>query len=162
MKIIHQALPIGAGCLLILAGIALAAQLLSVQVRSGQLREKPGYLSRVVTIVSYGDRVDLKAEEGEWRKVTSVKQGKTGWMHISALTEQEIVLKPTNKDVEAAAQTDELALAGKGFNKQVEDKYKDEKELDYSKVDAMEDYSVSQEDVQKFIKSGDLGKGGEQ
>ncbi len=142
-----------------LAGIAIAAQLMSVQVRSGQLRGKPSYLGRLVTLLPYGDRVNLQAKEGEWRKITSVRQGKTGWMHISALTEQEIVLNPTNRDVESAAQSDELALAGKGFNKQVEENFKKQEKLDYAKVDEMEDFSVSQEDIQAFIKSGSL-KGG--
>lgn len=145
-------------CTLGLAGIALAAQVMSVQVRSGQLRDKPGYLGRLVTLLPYGDPVTLDAEEGEWRKVTSTKQNKTGWMHQSALSEQKIILRPTNRDVEAAAQSDELALAGKGFNKQVEEQYMEEKGLDYTLVDEMEDLSVSQDDIQAFVKSGELGK----
>ncbi len=143
---------------LTLTGIALAAQMMSVQVRSGQLRAKPGFLGRLVTILPYGDRVNLKAEEGEWRKVTSVKMGQTGWMHISALTQQEIILRPTERHVESAAQSDQLVLAGKGFNKQVEEKFQEQEKLDYAKVDEMEDYSVSQEEIQQFAKSGSLGK----
>lgn len=162
MKSIPKVTPLALLGILVLATIVLAAQMMSVEVRSGQMRERPGFLGRMITILPYGDRVDIQAEEGDWRKVTSKTQGKTGWMHISALTEQEIILKPTNKDVEAAAQTDELALAGKGFNKQVEEKYQEEAKLDYSKVDAMEDYSVSQDEVQDFVKSGDLGQGGGQ
>lgn len=145
-------------CLLGLAATALAAQVMSVQVRSGQLREKPSYLGRLVTLLPYGDPVRLEAEEGEWRRVTSVKQNKSGWMHQSALTEQEIILRPTNRDVESAARSDELALAGKGFNKQVEEQYQEEKDLDYSLVDEMEGFSVAQDDIQAFIKSGELGK----
>jgi len=160
MKSISRKAIITTLCIALLTGIALAAQTLSVQVRSGQLREKPGFLGRTITILPYGDRVDLLGKEGDWRKVSSVQQGKTGWMHNSALTEQEIILRPTNKDIEEAAQTDELALAGKGFNKQVEEEYKAEKKLDYSKVDEMEGYTIAQETVQKFITSGNLGKEG--
>jgi len=53
---------------LLLAGLAMAAQMMSVQVRSGQLREKPSYLGRMVTILPYGDRVNLVAEEGDWKR----------------------------------------------------------------------------------------------
>jgi hypothetical protein len=83
-------------------------------------------------------------------------------MHVSALTEQEIILNPTDKDVEAAANSDELALAGKGFNKQVEEQYKKETRLDYSQVDKMEKIVVPQQYVQEFIQVGRLAKGGEQ
>lgn len=146
--------------ILALTGIALAAQMMSVQVRSGQLREKPSYLGRDVTTLPYGDRVTLIAEEGEWRKVTSIKKGKTGWMHISALTQLEVILRPTNRHIEAAAQSGELALAGKGFNKQVEENFKNQKKLDYTLVDEMDAYSVNQEEIRAFVKSGSLAKGG--
>ena len=149
-------------CVGLIAGLALAAQVLSVQVRAGQLREGPGFLNKVITALPYGDRVGLVSEDGDWSKVTSVKQGKTGWMHTSALTEQEIILNPTNKDVEQAAESDELALAGKGFNKQVEEEYQKEKRLDYSKVDAMEKFSVDQKVIHAFIAEGELGRGGKQ
>ena len=147
-------------CILIIAGMALAAQTLSVQVRSGQLRDKPGFLSKVVANLPYGDRVGLKCEQGAWRQVSSTRLGKSGWIHTSALTEQEIVLNPTGKDVEAAAQSDELALAGKGFNKQVEKQFKKKSKLNFAKVDQMEKMTISQTTIMKFIKTGDLGKGG--
>jgi len=148
--------------ILLIVTVAFAAQMLSVQVRSGQLRDKPGFLSKIVSELPYGDRVDLKSEKGDWRRVTSSKSGKTGWMHSSALTEQEIVLNPTDKDVETAAKSDELALAGKGFNKQVEEEYQQDKKLDYSQVNEMEALSVSPQQVQSFMKAGNLGKGGAQ
>ncbi|BDQ37101.1 hypothetical protein SYK_14610 [Pseudodesulfovibrio nedwellii] len=147
------------GCLLFIASIAVAAQLMSVQVRSGQLRDNPGFLSKVVAKLPYGDRVNLKSEKGDWRHVSSVKLGKSGWIHISALSEQEIVLNPTNKDVQAAAKSDELALAGKGFNKQVEQQYRKQSKLNYAKVDEMEKLTVSQTTIAKFISTGALGKG---
>ncbi|AMK10997.1 hypothetical protein AWY79_07660 [Pseudodesulfovibrio indicus] len=148
--------------LAVAATMALAAQLMSVQVRTGQLRDKPGFLSRVVAELPYGDKVEFKGENGDWRQVKASRDGKTGWMHVSALTEQEIILNPTDKDVEAAANSDELALAGKGFNKQVEEQYKKETRLDYSQVDKMEKIVVPQQYVQEFIQVGRLAKGGEQ
>ena len=161
MKRFQNIPALAAGLVVLAATVALAAQMMSVQVRSGQLRDKPAFLSKIVCELAYGDRVDLQSEEGDWRKVTS-GAGKTGWMHFSALTEQEIVLNPTDKDVEAAASSDELALAGKGFNKQVEDEYRKGSKLDYAKVDEMEKIVVPQNFIQDFIRVGQLGQGGAQ
>jgi len=49
-----------------------------------------------------------------------------------------------------------VALAGKGFNKEVEAQYKDEKQLDYTWVDRMEGYRVSPEQVLAFLQAGGL------
>ncbi|BDQ33418.1 SH3 domain-containing protein [Pseudodesulfovibrio portus] len=141
------------------AAVALAAQMMSVQVRSGQLRDKPAFLSKVVCSLAYGDRVALSDEKGDWRKVAPAKGGAPGWMHVSALSEQVIILNPTDKDVEAAASSDELALAGKGFNKQVEDQYRSQSRLDYSKVDEMEKIVVPPNLIRDFLQKGGLGGG---
>jgi SH3-like domain-containing protein len=141
------------------AAVALAAQMMSVQVRSGQLRDKPAFLSKVVCSLAYGDRVALSDEKGDWRKVAPAKGGAPGWMHVSALSEQVIILNPTDKDVEAAASSDELALAGKGFNKQVEDQYRSQAHLDYSKVDEMEKIVVPPNLIRDFLQKGGLGGG---
>lgn len=150
-------LPLAAALVVLAAGLAWASQLMSVQVRTGQLRDKPGFLSKVVGELEYGDRVDLKVEKGDWRQVKSLGDGRSGWMHFSALTEREIVLHPTDKDVQAAAGSDELALAGKGFNKQVEDRYKRQARLDYARVDEMEKIVVPQKSIRQFILAGRLG-----
>lgn len=142
--------------------VALAAQMQSVQVRSGQLRNKPAFLSKIVCNLAYGDKVSLAKKQGDWRKVSAVKNGKSGWMHVSALTEQIIVLNPTDKDVEAAASSDELALAGKGFNKQVEEQYRAQSHLDYAKVDEMEKIVVPPKYIHDFLRKGGLKQGGEQ
>ena len=160
-RVIKALLPVAA-MVALAATLAWAAQLMSVQVRAGQLRDKPGFLSKVVSELEYGERVDLKGEQGDWREITTLGDGRTGWMHFSALTEKEIILNPTNKDVKAAADSDELALAGKGFNKQVEDEFKQQTRLDYTEVDKMEKIVVPQKYVQEFIQVGQLGKGGAQ
>lgn len=147
-------------CIAALATFALAAQILSVQVRSGQLREKPGFLSKPIANLPYGDRVNLVGEKNDWKQIASSKKGLTGWMHVSALTEKQIILNPTNKDVAAAASSDEIALAGKGFNKQVEDKYREQANLDYAKVDEMEKIVVPQKYIRDFLAKGKLGNGG--
>ena len=60
-----------------------------------------------------------------------------------------------------AASSDEIALAGKGFNKQVEGEFRAKNtNLDFSWIDRMETYVVSQAQMQYFIKAGGLSPEG--
>ncbi len=73
------------------------------------------------------------------------------------LTEKKVVLKPGASDVKKAATNDEIALAGKGFNKQVEGEFKTRNQnIDFIWIDKMEKITVSQSQMQKFLKQGKL------
>ena len=63
----------------------------------------------------------------------------------------------TAGDVDAAATTDEIALAGKGFNQQVEDEYKSSRKIDFTPVDRMEQRRESRDALLGFVKQGGLG-----
>ena len=131
------------------------AKAMSVQVKKCQLRSQPTFLGKVVTNLEYGDRVEVAREKDSWFKVTpSGKNG--GWVHVSALSKKKIILNPESKDIEEAASNDEIALAGKGFNKQVEDKYRQDKNLDFSWIDKMETIVVSQIDIDNFVGRGGM------
>ncbi len=158
MKYLCKTMALTGVCFLLMASAALAAETLYVQVRSGQLKNKPTFLGVVIASLPYGDTVRLDAKQGDWRKVTSLKNGKTGWMHISGLTDQRVVLHPTNKDIQTA-QGSRLSLSGAGANKEIEKQYQERTELDYSKVNQMENDSVSAKDISGFIRSGKLGNG---
>jgi len=134
---------------------------MSVQVKQCHLRSNPTFLGQVITQLDYGDRVEVDKEENSWVKVSSPGKN-TGWVHLSALSEKEIILNPNSKDIQEAASNDEIALAGKGFNKQVEEKYKqDNKNIDFTWIDKMENIVVSQAEIQSFISQGELkAKGG--
>jgi uncharacterized protein YgiM (DUF1202 family) len=129
---------------------------MSVQVKQCQLRNKPSFLGKVVTSIDYGKRVDVEKEENSWAMV-SLPKGGSGWVHLSALSEKEIVLNPNSQEIQEAASSDEIALAGKGFNKQVEEKFKQEnKNIDFSWIDKMEKITVSQNEMQNFVSKGGL------
>ena len=72
------------------------------------------------------------------------------------------MLHPGTADVEEAATSDELALAGKGFNKQVEEQFSsDNPDADYAWIDWMEQVVVSQDEMRRFQEEGGLSpKGG--
>lgn len=134
---------------------------LSVQVRDGQVRNNPSFLGAIVATLHYGDRVSSLQTTNSWVEV-ALPGGKKGWMHLSALTEKEIVLNANAEQVKQSASSNELALAGKGFNKQVEEQFrKQNSHANFAGVDAMESYRVSMQEIERFLKEGGLTpKGG--
>ena len=130
------------------------ANTLNVQVRNGKLREQPSFLGKIVAEVSYGDQLRILREQGEWVMGRSAS-GREGWIHVSALTDDKIVHAAGRGEVETGASSDELALAGKGFNAQVEAEYRAQnRELDWTWVDRMEKFIVSPEEMAGFLKMG--------
>ena len=149
-------------CLFALAAALLAsavparADTLNVQVRTGKLREQPTFLGKIVAEVAYGDGLRILREQGEWR-LGRAANGREGWIHISALTDDEIVLAAGTGPVETGASSDELALAGKGFNAQVEAEYREQnREIDFTWVDRMEKFIVSPEQMVGFLQLGQV------
>jgi uncharacterized protein YgiM (DUF1202 family) len=140
--------------LIVLATIVWAAtQMQSVQVRSGQLRERPSFLGKVVAEVSYGDRITVLETRGPWSNVRS--DGGEGWIHTSALTEKKVVLKSGDADADVSASGEELALAGKGFNDEVEAEFRSQNpDVDYAWVDRMETFVVTPAQAGDFLEAG--------
>lgn len=136
------------------------SKMMSVRVRKAEIRSSPSFLSKIVHAVRYGDRLRTYPEKDSWVQVDFEK--KRGWMHISALTKKEILLNPDAKEAKRAAVDDELALAGKGFNKQVEAKYRERhRNLSFEWVDKAETYKVSDLEIREFLEKGDLQAGGD-
>lgn len=137
------------------------AKQMSVQVKKCQLRNKPSFLGKIVLDLDYADRVTVEKEQDDWLKVKPENKSGEGWVHTSALSTKKIILNPGSKDVESAASSDELALAGKGFNEQVENDFKKKnKNVDFTWVDKMENIIVSQDEIQGFLKEGGLQTNG--
>jgi len=138
------------------AAAGIQAAEMSVQIQTGQLRETPSYLGKALSTVGYADRVTIITRQGPWLQVTS-PAGKTGWIHESALTRDKIVLKAGADDVQRTASGEEIALAGKGFNSQVEADFKDKnKEIDFTWIDRMEKINVKQAEMNEFMAEGGL------
>lgn len=130
---------------------------MSVQVKKGQVRSRPTFLGKIVGTLSYGDRVNLVEEKKTWFRIAMPGAGISGWMHASSLTRKKIVLTAGAADVREAATSDELALAGKGFNKQVEGEFRAKnRHIDFTWIDQMEQYAVSKSQINRFIQYGGL------
>jgi hypothetical protein len=144
---------------LALALTALAAEQLSVQVREASLRARPSYLGPATGEVGYGTRLTVLESRGPWRKLLA-DDGTEGWLHESALTTKKIKLAAGDGDVAAGADTDELALAGKGFNEDVERAFKTEnRDADYTWVDRMATWTVTPEEALAFLAAGKVTGG---
>lgn len=140
-------------------GSAFAQKLMSVQVKKGQLRSKPAFMGKILATISYTEQVDILEEKGDWFKVQW--QGREGWMHASALTKKKIIRNPGADDIELAASGDEVALAGKGFNADVEEQLKNRRgNLNYQAVDDMEKTIASPDRIRIFLQEGNLSPEG--
>ena len=139
------------------------AKTMSIQVKKCQLRNKPSFLGKVITTLNYGDEITVKQEKKDWYEVIPVNKKNGGWVHVSALSQKKIVLREGSKDINTSASSDELALAGKGFNEQVENDFKKKnKDIVFTWVDKMEKMIVSQEQKLAFLNDGGLiAEGGE-
>lgn len=143
--------------LVLCAGAAFAASM-SVQVRNGKVRATPSQLGRVVASVPYGEALEAGNLTRGWYPVT-LADGKKGWLHESALSRKPIKMTAGATDVQTGVSTDEVALAGKGFNEQVEAKLKSETALDYSWVDRMAGFQVNEDQIRAFRTQGRLTGG---
>ena len=146
------------GCAALMATGAWAAKEMSVQVRDGQLRNRASFLGAVTGTVAYGDRVTVNQTQAGWCEVSIA--GKTGWIHESALTPKRVVLASGAGDARAqSVGSEEVALAGKGFSKEVEAEYKKQNQnVDYTWVDWMGKQKVPNEQLVQFLKQGELAQ----
>jgi len=87
---------------------------------AGTGESDPSFLGKVTSTLAYGDRVETLEEKDGWIRIVPPGGKAPGWIHSSALTEKRVVLKAGKKEADVAASTGELALAGKGFNAEVE------------------------------------------
>jgi uncharacterized protein YgiM (DUF1202 family) len=131
---------------------------MSVTVKETQIRATPSFLAKALAVLAYGDQVQVLDTKGDWARV-SLPSGKEGWVSLKALTEKKIVLK-SGADVSTSASSGEVALAGKGFNADVEAQYKQEQNLDYTWVDAMEAVKVTTAQIDSFLTKGGLTEQG--
>ena len=152
------------GCLLVFMifhASAEAGKQMSVQVKEAQVRSGPSFLGKIVSTVPYAKQVDVTGEKGDWKNVVVSGTGSKGWMHNSALTKKTILLKAGEDDIKKAASNDEIALAGKGFNQEVENAYKKgNNSVNYAAIDEMEKIVVPQIEMLQFLEAGEVSPEG--
>lgn len=130
----------------------------TVTSKQGSVKVKADHMSKNVEVVVYGDKLKITTKENDWYQVTT-PSGKTGWIHESATTTKKISIERDAKVDDSSSSHDEVALAGKGFNKQVEQAYvKDNPNLQraFQQVNQIEALKVPVAQLSAFIKQGQL------
>ncbi|MDP2913889.1 MAG: SH3 domain-containing protein [Candidatus Aminicenantes bacterium] len=142
--------------LLVALAIA-AADIVVVKIQATQLRKNPQFFAPAVVALKAGDKLEKVSEANGWVQVKT-SAGLVGWVHSSAIETPKFALTAANKDMKTQATATEVALAAKGFNKQVEDSYRAKhSEANFAAVDAMFLVKVSLAQIADFLKKGRLG-----
>lgn len=127
---------------------------MSVQVRSEVVHSTPNYLGASVGTVSYATQVNVLGEQGNWYQIDKP----AGWIPKSALTQHKVAVNPDQKFSGKGQSHDEVALAGKGFEK-VESQYRGQHpELSqaFEALNRIDNLKIPEASLRQFQKSGKL------
>jgi uncharacterized protein YgiM (DUF1202 family) len=146
--------------LFIVSVTLLLAETLTVKVQSTSLRQNPRFYSPVVLALQAGEKVEKVSSQEGWVQVRT-SGGVVGWVHSSAVEVQKFSLLAMDKSMRTQASASEVALAGKGFNKQVEESYRAKHgDINFVWVDRMLQIKIPAARVLEFMKQGKLGEFG--
>lgn len=136
------------------------AETLVVKVKSTNLRKEPKFYAETLATLKAGDTLEKISEQAGWVKAKTA-QGLVGWVHSSAVQPKKFSLLALDKSLKTEASAEEVALAAKGFNKQVEESYRARHaSLNYAWVEKMLEIKISVAQIRDFLKKGKLGEFG--
>lgn len=139
---------------LALTAAAAYASTITVLVQQTALRKRPQSYSPSVGTAKLGQKFESAGLEAGFHKTSG------GYIHSSAVTERKVRLGSADS-VGGSASSEEVTLAGKGFNAQVEKSYGQKNAAaNFAAVDAMERRSVSEAELFAFLRAGGLLEGG--
>ncbi len=131
--------------------------LLYVQVKESKLRSQPQFWASSAANLTYGDVLTALGAAPSDKSWIKVKKGDTeGYVHVAAVTKRKVILSSSTKGVQSNVDPSSVVMAGKGFNRQVENSYASKKGLDFKSVDKAEQNKVDPSDEAAFIKEGKL------
>lgn len=137
-----------------MTGLSVAAESVRVTTRDNAVRAECRFFAPVKLKVSLGDRLTVKGRKGDWYLVSA--KGVNGCIHKSAVEERSFAASGRGAAAGGAA-ADEVSLAGKGFNPQVEAGYrKSNNNLNYAAVDEIVRIQVNEKSLETFVLQGGL------
>jgi hypothetical protein len=147
--------------LLALAGAAGAApakgQKVTVQTLTAKLMKTPSFIGATTARLVRGEQLTFVEAQRDWYRVQA-PGGASGWINKSAVVDKAVALSTKPGGGAGGATPDEVALAGRGFSKDVEEKYRSEhRDLDFSHVDAIEKLDVDTDALAAFAAEGKVG-----
>lgn len=130
-----------------------AAGSVTVAVEQAKVRKNKAFYAPVVATVRFQQSLEAGPAEDGWLPVTV--SGKPGWLHESAVASKAGKVRAGQWSGHAEATQEEVTLAGKGFNEDVERSYRSSRTgLDYAGVDAMEARVVEDAALGAFMRAG--------
>lgn len=145
---------------LLAAAVFLLAETVVVKIQTTNLRKDPKFYAETLGVLKAGDSLEKLGSREAWIQVRTSK-GAVGWIHSSAVEAKKFKLSALDKNLRTQATAGEVALAGKGFNEQVEQSYRVRHgESGYAAMEKMLQIKVSTSEVLAFLKKGKLGEFG--
>jgi hypothetical protein len=124
-----------------------------ITVKKADVKTSTGFFAASRGTLELGAGVTVIQIKGKWAEIRSTNPPLSGWVAATALGSQRPRLAGSRLGA------GEIAMAGKGFSGEVEQIYRQGEELDYSPVDAMESFSIPDEELRKFLTEGRLAAG---
>ena len=130
---------------------------LYVAVKTVTLKSGTGFFATNKGTLNYGDRVTVIRVDGRFVEVRSATNSSlTGWTASANMSVRQVVAGSSS-----TATAQEVAMAGKGFNQEVEQSFKDQnRSLNYADVDRVEAITVQESALLRFLEEGRLRLGG--
>jgi hypothetical protein len=130
---------------------------ITVQTLTAKLMKSPSYLGATAAKLVRGDQLTFEGAKGDWYHAKA-KAGADGWIHKSGVVEKAVALSSKPGGGAGGVTQDEVALAGRGFSKEVEAEYKNQHpDMDFSHVDKIEKLEVDSDALAKFAAEGKVG-----
>jgi len=141
------------------------AETVFVQAKTAQLRAGKTSLDPVVANVKYGEALEVRKTEGKWMEVQT-GSGITGWIFSNKTTTvkpsgSEDELSKLGRSFRGKEASDATASAGaRGLDKVSEEYAKRSgiSQRDRDTVDRITAYKITDQEVEDFLKKGELGE----
>jgi hypothetical protein len=147
---------IAAAMIVVICPVFLLAETVTVITKENAIREYCKFFAPVKAQVRYNDTLEIISVEGDWYKVQFGPSA--GCIHKTAVDKRTGSASGSFFSRKGSGVTEnEAALAGKGFNPQVESSYKQKHpEMKYHLVDNIERFLVSDREIEQFVVQGGL------
>jgi hypothetical protein len=134
---------------------SLVGKTMYVTAKTIEVKKSTAFFGETLGSLAYGTPVSVLQEYGKWVQVKSAEPPEiTGWVAAASLTSKRIIVGSAT-----SASADEIALAGKGFNQEVENAYRQNGTLNYEAIDAMEAIRIPSRQLFSFLQEGRLARG---
>ena len=121
--------------------------------KSAAIKSSTWFFASTRGTLTMGARVTVLQVSGNSAEIRSAANTSlTGWTSVSNLSARQIVAS-------GSWSTSEIAMAGKGFDQEIENAYKAKGSLNYAGVDRTEAIQVSMDELLKFVTEGHLFTG---